>query len=342
MNCCAAAGRRVFLQIFCPAVRNFSFWQPQVAQSCLYRARRIRYDGGEVRHMCRQDGRAADAARERDGCAPAEGAGRADAMDGELGARIRAQRVRCGLSQEQLAGQVGVSRQAVTKWETGRAAPGAAHLFRLAQALGTTVDLLLPRAGTGADGADAARAAQEAHIRARRTRWKRRGALALAVAGAYLLLYLAGRMADGDLSQRTVLEVLFGRDDPAAGGYLFGWLLSRRLLLASFAASVLPALLGAPRLSLAALAGCLLGLLLGEAFGPVPGGAALGHGHCGWAIWCGVSLLSLAFGALLERRCRRGMALRLRGFLLWCAAFLLCAALVCLLARLGAAPPAGH
>ena len=196
--------------------------------------------------MCRQDGRAADAARERDGCAPAEGAGRADAMDGELGARIRAQRVRCGLSQEQLAGQVGVSRQAVTKWETGRAAPGAAHLFRLAQALGTTVDLLLPRAGTGADGADAARAAQEARIRARRARWKRRGALALAVAGAYLLLYLAGRLADGDLSQRTVLEVLFGRDDPAAGGYLFGWLLSRRLLVVSFAASVLPALLGAP------------------------------------------------------------------------------------------------
>ncbi len=292
--------------------------------------------------MCRQDGRAADAARERDGCAPAEGAGRADAMDGELGARIRAQRVRCGLSQEQLAGQVGVSRQAVTKWETGRAAPGAAHLFRLAQALGTTVDLLLPRAGTGADGADAARAAQEARIRARRARWKRRGALALAVAGAYLLLYLAGRLADGDLSQRTVLEVLFGRDDPAAGGYLFGWLLSRRLLVASFAASVLPALLGAPRLSLAALAGCLLGLLLGEAFGPVPGGAALGHGHCGWAIWCGVSLLSLALGSLLERRCRRGMALRSRGFLLWCAAFLLCAALVCLLARLGAAPPAGY
>ena len=173
-------------------------------------------------------------------------------------------------------------------------------------------------------------------------RWKRRGALALAVAGAYLLLYLAGRLADGDLSQRTVLEVLFGRDDPAAGGYLFGWLLSRRLLVVSFAASVLPALLGAPRLSLAALAGCLLGLLLGEAFGPVPGGAALGHGHCGWAIWCGVSLLSLALGALLERRCRRGMVLRSRGFLLWCAAFLLCAALVCLLAHLGAAPPAGH
>lgn len=69
--------------------------------------------------MCRQHGRAADAALERDGRAAAEGAGRADAMDGELGARIRAQRVRCGLSQEQLAGQVGVSRQAVTKWETG-------------------------------------------------------------------------------------------------------------------------------------------------------------------------------------------------------------------------------
>lgn len=36
-----------------------------------------------------------------------------------LAERIRAQRIRCGLTQERLAEIVGVSRQAVTKWETG-------------------------------------------------------------------------------------------------------------------------------------------------------------------------------------------------------------------------------
>lgn len=34
-----------------------------------------------------------------------------------LGQRIREQRLRCGLSQEQVAEAVGVSRQAVAKWE---------------------------------------------------------------------------------------------------------------------------------------------------------------------------------------------------------------------------------
>lgn len=36
-----------------------------------------------------------------------------------LGERIKALRRRAGLSQEQVAEQVGVSRQAVAKWEAG-------------------------------------------------------------------------------------------------------------------------------------------------------------------------------------------------------------------------------
>lgn len=60
-----------------------------------------------------------------------------------LGERIGTHRKNLGLSQEQLAELVGVSRQAVTKWETGQSAPSTEHLLKLAAALGTTVDILL-------------------------------------------------------------------------------------------------------------------------------------------------------------------------------------------------------
>ena len=61
-----------------------------------------------------------------------------------LGQRIREHRRRAGMSQEALARQLDVSRQAVTKWESGQSAPSTENLFRLAELFHTTVDLLLP------------------------------------------------------------------------------------------------------------------------------------------------------------------------------------------------------
>lgn len=60
-----------------------------------------------------------------------------------LGERIKEQRKKSGLSQEKVAEFVGVSRQAVTKWETGQSAPSTENLFKLAEIFGTTVDMLL-------------------------------------------------------------------------------------------------------------------------------------------------------------------------------------------------------
>ena len=60
-----------------------------------------------------------------------------------LGERIKEQRKISGLSQEKVAEFVGVSRQAVTKWETGQSAPSTENLFKLAEIFGTTVDILL-------------------------------------------------------------------------------------------------------------------------------------------------------------------------------------------------------
>lgn len=60
-----------------------------------------------------------------------------------LGEKIRAGRTAAGLTQAQLAERVHVSRQAVTKWETGRGTPDLVNLQALAALFGTTVDDLL-------------------------------------------------------------------------------------------------------------------------------------------------------------------------------------------------------
>ena len=69
----------------------------------------------------------------------------------ELSERIKALRQKHGLSQEKLAEQVGVSRQAVAKWEAGQSAPSTDNLFRLAEVFDTTVDLLLQKEPTSED-----------------------------------------------------------------------------------------------------------------------------------------------------------------------------------------------
>ncbi len=56
---------------------------------------------------------------------------------------IRTARMSKGLTQKQLAEQMGVTRAAVANWETGVSSPTAESLIRLARILGTTVDALL-------------------------------------------------------------------------------------------------------------------------------------------------------------------------------------------------------
>lgn len=60
-----------------------------------------------------------------------------------LADKINTCRRQQGLSQETLAAQLNVSRQAVSKWETGDAEPESGKLVALAQTFGVTVDWLL-------------------------------------------------------------------------------------------------------------------------------------------------------------------------------------------------------
>ena len=60
-----------------------------------------------------------------------------------LGERIAYYRKKAGYSQEGLAERLGVSRQAISKWETGEATPDAERIIALAAALGISTDTLL-------------------------------------------------------------------------------------------------------------------------------------------------------------------------------------------------------
>lgn len=61
----------------------------------------------------------------------------------KLNEKIAQCRRRAGLSQEALAEKIGVSRQAISKWETGEASPEIGKLPLLAKTFGVTADWLL-------------------------------------------------------------------------------------------------------------------------------------------------------------------------------------------------------
>lgn len=61
----------------------------------------------------------------------------------ELNERIIQARKQAGLTQEQLGEKLGVSRQAVSKWESGQANPDVAYIAEMCQLFGVTSDWLL-------------------------------------------------------------------------------------------------------------------------------------------------------------------------------------------------------
>ena len=59
-----------------------------------------------------------------------------------LGERITELRTVCGMSQNQLAKAMEVSRQAVSKWETGQSVPDPVKMIHLAEVLDTDIEYL--------------------------------------------------------------------------------------------------------------------------------------------------------------------------------------------------------
>ena len=83
-----------------------------------------------------------------------------------FGEKLQALRKKEGLSQEQIAGEIGVSRQAISKWETGESLPDVERVCLLSDRFGVTTDYLLkdippedagrPRTGEAPEAAPAA------------------------------------------------------------------------------------------------------------------------------------------------------------------------------------------
>ena len=63
-----------------------------------------------------------------------------------LGEVLKQHRVRCKMTQEFVAETLGVSRQAVSKWESGTSAPSTTNLMALAKLFGVSAEELLKEA----------------------------------------------------------------------------------------------------------------------------------------------------------------------------------------------------
>ena len=68
-----------------------------------------------------------------------------------LAKALKGHRERCRMTQEFVAETIGVSRQAVSKWETGAADPSTANLLALARLYGVSPEELLRNAQSGED-----------------------------------------------------------------------------------------------------------------------------------------------------------------------------------------------
>lgn len=115
-----------------------------------------------------------------------------------LGKRISQYRKGLGISQEELGARLGVSRQAVSKWETGTAAPDMENLLALAREFGVSVAELT---GTP-EPRDMPVAAAPAASPPRRGRWVALGALIAAILVLLgVVIYWCVHVNDGQVSK---------------------------------------------------------------------------------------------------------------------------------------------
>ena len=256
-----------------------------------------------------------------------------------LGERIRQCRVDAHLSQEKVAELVGVSRQAVTKWEMNQSAPSTENLFRLAEILGTSVDFLAaPGPAEELSLAEQVyqlyKAEEEKKRQHRKRTFKQNLLTCLGVLGGYLSVFLAGRIIGSDFENISFISWLFYAS-PRRTTYLFGWLLSSNMFLYASMISALPALFGKRWYSLISMLGFMVALPLGEFCGRNPYWASQ---HWGWAIWLMIFLDFSILGGLLQHLWKEKPNFRLKAFWLFTAAALIGVVVIILCFRLSMGP----
>lgn len=140
-------------------------------------------------------------------------------------------RKRRALSQEALAEKIGVSRQAISKWETGEAAPELSKLALLAKTFGVTADWLISEDNPPESAAQGASQKQPA-APAPNANWvdSLPGAVQSLVrrygwlAGAYIAASGAVMTIIGIIARIAVGKMMngFGSTSPFGGAYSYG------------------------------------------------------------------------------------------------------------------------
>jgi len=224
-----------------------------------------------------------------------------------LGERIREARSTAGLSQEQLAESVGVSRQAVTKWEMDQSAPSTRNLLKIAESLAITVDQL-----TGKEPertADPVMPDEETiyalyrqiESRKRAERMKKYGKnirWGLIIFSIWASVWLIGRIIWCDLRTMTLIGCFFTGRPSGEHSYLFGWLAHGGRFLLAMGISLPPAFFGKWRFSLTGVILFIVGMISGILFGP----SELPGYDFGWAYWLFTYLLTLPLGIIAEKK----------------------------------------
>lgn len=202
---------------------------------------------------------------------------------------IKYHRNRLHLSQEYVADQLGISRQAVSKWETGQSRPTAQNLADLAMLFDISIsELVEPEKN------------KEELSKAIKVKEKVRFKSALIILGVFLVYYLIWLIIGNKDRNSTMPEIVRMRNSRF---YLFPWLVRNNLYWIAMLISIIGALLSKNLFSCSTCIGATIGILFGEVFGPNPGDPT-GHTHYGWWMWIIIFLLSIVIGIILEFRKR--------------------------------------
>ena len=159
-----------------------------------------------------------------------------------LSEKLQSLRKAAGLSQEALAERLNVTRQAVSKWETGEGKPDIDNLLPLAKLLGTTVDYLLddsaadPRAAAPHTQPQPQSVGRELweQLKAFGRRWGWLGGYAIALIGAVRLVTTAIVLFAGGTLLGDFLSMSFG----IATGFGLAYYLIGIVQLAVYAAMI--------------------------------------------------------------------------------------------------------
>lgn len=109
----------------------------------------------------------------------------------EVGKRIREERERTGISQEELARQIFVSRQTVSNWETGKTCPDVQSLLLMSNLFDVSVDSLVR-----GDAETMSKAIENYELERYKIRMSMAAAAGLILLGAVMMAILVARGED--------------------------------------------------------------------------------------------------------------------------------------------------